>query len=143
VITFPEGLIGIPGTRYALVSQSETSAFYWLHSVDDPAIALPVTTPWLFFPTYEVQVADEDARRVALDGPEGADIFCVVRAAERLEDFTVNLRGPLVVNANQRLGCQIINEATSFDVREPLFAQVELEAVQPSAPAAPVAAMGV
>jgi flagellar assembly factor FliW len=143
VITFPEGLIGLPGTRWALIAQAERSAFLWLHSVEDPAVALPVTTPWLFFPDYEVQVSDDDARRIALDGPAGADIFCVVRAAEQLEDFTINLRGPIVVNAGDRLGCQVINEVTEYDVRQPLFSKVGLENVEPAAPAAPVAALGV
>ena len=66
VITFPDGLIGLPGTRYALIAQSDETAFYWLHSVDDPAIALPVTNPWLFFGDYEVRVADEDAGKLDL-----------------------------------------------------------------------------
>jgi flagellar assembly factor FliW len=143
VITFPEGLIGLPGRRWALIAQTEASAFLWLHSVEDPAVALPVTTPWLFFGGYEVQVSDADAARIGLETPAGADIFCVVRAAEQLEDFTINLRGPIVVNAAARLGCQVINDAGSYDVRQPLFAEVGLENVKPAAPAAPVAAVGV
>ncbi len=142
VITFPDGLIGLPGTRYALIAQTETSAFYWLHSVEDPGIALPVTTPWMFFQDYEVRVPDEDVERLQLDGADGADIFCVVRASERLEEFTINLRGPLVVHAAKRLGRQIINEAADFDVRQPLFSQVALEQVHPSSPAVRVAATG-
>src|SRR5581483_2163908 len=90
VIEFPDGLIGLPGTRWAMIAQTETSAFFWLHSVDDPSLALPVTMPWLFFSNYEVEVSDEDAAGLELDRPESADIFCVVRASENLEDFTVN-----------------------------------------------------
>ena len=97
VIKFPDGLIGLPGTRYALIAQTESSVFLWLHSVDDPAVALPVTNPWLFFGNYEVEVSDEDAEKLRLEGPANADILCVVRASDRLEEFTVNLRGPLVV----------------------------------------------
>ena len=52
VIEFAEGIIGLPGNRYALIVQHEGSSFYWLHSVDDPSVALPVTQPWQFFPTY-------------------------------------------------------------------------------------------
>jgi flagellar assembly factor FliW len=143
VITFPEGLIGLPGTRYALIAQSENTAFYWLHSVDDPAIALPVTNPWLFFSDYEVRVPTEDQGKLDLEHPEQADIFCVVRAAERIEEFTVNLRGPLVVHAANKLGRQIINEAADYGVRQPLFSEVALAQVEPSSPAAPVAATGV
>jgi flagellar assembly factor FliW len=143
VIEFPDGLIGLPGTRYALVTQSENASFFWLHSVDDPSIALPVTQPWLFFSTYEVQVSDDDAARLGLESSEQADIFCVVRAAKDLKDFTVNLRGPIVVHAGRRRGCQIINTAGDFDVRQPLFAHVELAQAPPVSAAVPVAATGV
>jgi len=52
VIEFPSGLIGLGGTRYALLARSDDSAFVWLHSVDDPQLAVPVTNPFRFFGDY-------------------------------------------------------------------------------------------
>ena len=103
-------------------------------------IAVPVTSPWLFFADYEVRVPDEDARRLGLDDPGQADIFVVVRAAEQLEDFTANLAGPLVIHAEPRLGRQIINDTRGYAFRHPLFSEVELNDVQASSPRVPVAA---
>jgi flagellar assembly factor FliW len=126
VLTFPDGVPGLPGERYALVARDANSPFYWLHSVEHANIALPVTNPWTFFPDYEVRVPDADALRVQLDAPEHAEILCVVRATEALEDFTVNLAGPIVVNGSRKLGRQILNDAGGYSVRHPLFAEVEL-----------------
>jgi flagellar assembly factor FliW len=141
LLTFPEGLIGLPGTRYALVAITDETPFMWLHSVDHPDVALPVTTPWLFFSGYEVRVPEEDARLLELASPADADIFCVVRAAEKLEGFTINLAGPLIVHKTKRLGRQIINDTGGYPVRQPLFAEVELNEVQAvaSVPAAATA----
>jgi flagellar assembly factor FliW len=130
VITFPDGLIGLPGRRYALVAQTERTPFYWLHSADHPDVAVPVTMPWLFFADYEVRVPDEDAAQLMLSDPGSAEIFCVVRAAEKLEDFTINLAGPVIVNGERRLGRQIINDAGGYAVRQPLFSEVELNEVR-------------
>lgn len=130
VITFPDGLIGLPGKRYALVAQSERTPFYWLHSADHPDVAVPVTMPWLFFADYEVRVPDEDAAQLMLGDPGSAEIFCVVRAAQSLEDFTINLAGPVLVNGERQLGRQIINDAGGYAVRQPLFAEVELNDVR-------------
>src|SRR3954447_20567665 len=124
VLTFPDGLIGLPGTGWALVAQDESSPFFWLHSLDDPSLALPVTTPWLFFGDYEARVSEDDSRALALDGPEAATIFCVVRAAAELDEFTVNLLAPIVLNAARRLGRQVINEVGGYGVRQRLFAEV-------------------
>jgi flagellar assembly factor FliW len=143
VLEFPEGLIGLPGTRYALIAQTEDSPFYWLHSVDDPDLALPVTNPWLFFGDYEARVSDDDADALGLEGPEEASIFCVVRASDRIEEFTINLLAPVVVHAARRQGRQVINEAGGYRVREPLFSEVELNAVEPARPGVPVAAWAV
>ncbi len=129
VLSFPDGLIGLPGQRYALVAQSERTPFYWLHSVDHPDVAVPVTMPWLFFSDYEVRIPDEDAAQLMLGEPGSAEIFCVVRAAEALEDFTINLAGPVLVNGDRRIGRQIINHAGGYAVRQPLFAEVELNEV--------------
>src|SRR4029077_6913540 len=54
VLEFPTGLIGLGGSRYALLARSEDAAFIWLHSLDDPDLAIPVTNPWRFFSEYEV-----------------------------------------------------------------------------------------
>ena len=77
VIEFPAGLIGLGGSRFALVSADAEGAFHWLHSVEDPALALPVTNPWLFFSDFVVDLSDADTDRVAVgsarrlgDGPD-------------------------------------------------------------------------
>jgi flagellar assembly factor FliW len=143
LVTFPDGLIGLPGTLYALISQREDSPFLWLQSVDEPWLALPVTTPWLFFPSYEVRVPDEDQRRLEIERPEDAAILCVIRAAERLEDFTANLIGPIVISRATRKARQIINEAGGYTVRQPLFTEVELSDARDAAAHVPVQATAV
>lgn len=130
VLAFPDGLIGLPGTRYALIAQSDRTPFYWLHSADHPNVAVPVTMPWLFFADYEVRVPDEDAVQLMLGDLGSAEIFCVVRAAAALEEFTINLAGPVIVNAERKLGRQIINAAGGYAVRQPLFSEVELNQVR-------------
>jgi flagellar assembly factor FliW len=140
VVTLPQGLIGLAGTRYALLAQTESSPFLWLHSVDDGGLALPVTNPWLFFPEYEVRLSDEDAAQLEVEGPEQVDIFCVVRASEELVDFTINLLSPIVIHSAKRLGKQVINEAGGYGVREPLFFEVDLDDAGSATPQTPVVA---
>jgi flagellar assembly factor FliW len=124
VLSFPRGLIGLGGSRYALLSTGADSPFSWLHSVEDPGLALPVTRPGQFFPGYEVVLSDAEAASLGLGGDVPADVWVTVRATERVEDFTVNLRAPIVVTpgAGGTEAYQVINEAPDCDVRVPLFA---------------------
>ena len=119
VVEFPNGLIGLGGSRYVLIARDESNPFVWLHSVDDPSLALAVTNPFQFFPTYEVELSDAEAERIGITDPADADVYVTVRAAENLEDFTVNLRAPILISKGR--GFQVINEAENAPVRAPLF----------------------
>jgi flagellar assembly factor FliW len=118
VIEFPNGLIGLGGKRYALVAGSEDGAFRWLHSLDDPSMALPVANPWAFFGDYAVELSDSDSAAITAD-PSDVDVWVTVRAGAALSDFYANLKAPIVVAEGR--GHQVINEAGEFSVRAPLF----------------------
>lgn len=126
VIDFPNGLIGLGGTRWALLARSEESAFIWLHSMDDPELAIPITNPWRFFGEFEVELSDEEAARIGIDDAEQTSVYVTVRAAEALEDFHANLRAPILI-AHGR-GHQVINQAADAPMRAPLFAKLATEA---------------
>jgi flagellar assembly factor FliW len=126
VLEFPNGLIGLGGSRYALVAKEEDSVFLWLHSLDDPSIALPVVNPWRFFASYEVEISDAEAERIGITDPSQAEVYVTVTAAEDVEDFSANLRAPILVSAGK--GHQVINENGEAEVRAPLFAEVAVKA---------------
>jgi flagellar assembly factor FliW len=116
VIEFPSGLIGLGGSRYALVSTDDDSPFRWLQSLEDPELAVPVTNPFWFFADYEVNLSDADSTRVGTESPEAVDVWVTVRALP--DEVTANLKAPIVVHAGR--GHQVINEARDFGVRTPL-----------------------
>jgi flagellar assembly factor FliW len=125
VLEFPSGLIGLGGTRYTLIAREESAPFLWLHSLDDPSLAIPVTNPWFFFSSYEVEVSDSEAERIGVTDPSQADVYVTVRAGESIEDFRANLRAPILVSGGR--GHQVINETRGTSVRTPLFEQVPAE----------------
>jgi flagellar assembly factor FliW len=119
VIEFPEGLIGLGGSRYALLASDPDTPFLWLQSLDDPSLALPVTNPHRFFADFAVEVIDEDAERLELDATSAVDVYVTVRAASALEDFTANLKAPILVRGGQ--AWQVINQAPGSELRAQLF----------------------
>ena len=123
VIEFPSGLIGLGGSRFALVSADTDGAFHWLHSLEDASLALPVTNPWLFFGDYEVELSDADTERVGVEDP---DVWVTVRTGSSPSDFSANLRAPILVAEGR--GHQVINEASDAPVRASLFAGDAVEA---------------
>jgi flagellar assembly factor FliW len=120
VISFPDGLIGLGGSRYALLAADASSPFVWLQSLEDSSLALPVTDPHRFFSSFSVQLSDDEAERLGLDDLTAVAVYVTVRAAEALEDFTANLKAPILVWSGR--GHQVINQAPGCELRAQLFA---------------------
>jgi flagellar assembly factor FliW len=121
VIEFPNGLIGLGGRRYAIVATAADGAFSWLHSIDDPSLALPVANPWHFFGDYTVELSDEDSEPITAS-PSDVAVWVTVRAGAELADFYANLQAPILVA--EGTGHQVINESADAPVRAPLFPAV-------------------
>ena len=147
VMTFPNGLLGFPDhKRFALIQTGEENYFFWLQSIDEPNLAFVVTDPAIFFKGYEVPLRDETRQELQLaDAAEtGADaslpeknpeaflqVFVICNKVD--EWLTGNLLGPLVVNAQNRLGQQVVLTEKKWTTRQPLM---RLEAAVPLAKSA-------
>ena len=119
VIEFPLGLIGLGGSRYTLLDRNPGSGFLWLHSLDDPALALPVVKPLRFFPSFSLELAAEDRERTGIENFSDGEFYVTVRATPNPLDITANLRAPLVVIDGR--GYQLLNAAPESPLRAPLF----------------------
>ncbi len=138
VITFPRGLLGFPDhTRFALLPTAPSGTgpadgcFLWLQSADDPALAFVVADPALFFRDYAVPVREDTTAelRVTDPGTLGHLVIC-----NKVGDWiTGNLLGPLVLNAANRLGAQVVLTERKWTTRQPLVR------VTPAATAKPLA----
>ena len=125
VLEFPEGLIGLAGSRYAMIATDPEAPFVWLQSLDDPSLALPMTNPHRFFADFAVEVDDEDAERLGFSSSGAMDVYVTVRAAPALEDFTANLKAPILVRDGR--AWQVINQAPGCELRVPLVPQGEAD----------------
>ncbi|MFI5009292.1 MAG: flagellar assembly protein FliW [Solirubrobacterales bacterium] len=118
VIEFPLGLIGLDGSRYTLLDRNPGTGFLWLHSLEDPSLALPVVEPRRFFSSYELSLTEEERERIGVD-PAAARVYVTVRAAADPAEVVVNLRAPLVVAEGR--GHQVLNTAPGAELQAPLF----------------------
>jgi flagellar assembly factor FliW len=123
IIEFPLGLIGLGGSRYARLDTNPGSNFFWLHSLDDPALALPIVDPRLYFRDFKLEVTVEDCERIEGEDLASAQVYVTVRTAPDPAEVVVNLRAPLVVLDGR--GYQVLNTAPGAELRVPLFASAD------------------
>jgi flagellar assembly factor FliW len=107
VLFFEKGLIGFDDFRqWVLLADPENAAVGWLQSADQADVAMAVVSPRRFVPEYRVRLSRRQLQTIQLDESDEAYVLTVVGKNDHA--LTLNLRAPLLVNLQQRLGRQII-----------------------------------
>lgn len=123
IITFEKGLIGLPDLKkFALITDAEgdNSKIQWLQSMDEPAMSLPLINPYEILEEYNPMVEDELLKPLGDFKEEDLMLLVTIRVPEDITQMTINLKGPIIINAETRKGCQIIVE-DDFLVRFPIY----------------------
>jgi flagellar assembly factor FliW len=122
VIRFPQGLIGFADMhRFFLHHDKGIEPLCWLVSLDDPGLAFLIVNPFLFFNDYEDKVKLPKVLRSQMGEAADLRVLCIVTAAANFALSTVNLLGPLVINARIRNGWQVVLEDEELSTRHFLF----------------------
>lgn len=107
ILFFRNGLIGFEDCRHwVLLADSDNSSVAWLQSMQHSDIALPVVSPRRFVSGYQVRLEPSDVELLQLTAVEQAFVLAVVSRND--ETLTLNLRAPLVVNLDRRIGSQVV-----------------------------------
>ena len=107
VLTFIDGLIGMEQCRrWVLLADAQNSALGWMQSLDRPDVALAVVSPRRFVPDYRVHAARRDVQPLGFDNQDDAQVLVIVSQAN--DSLILNLKAPLVICLEQRLGRQVV-----------------------------------
>jgi len=106
-IRFGEGLPGLRACRdWLVLADGRNPALAWLQSVDRPEVALAVVHPRRYVPRYQLRVARQELEPLELDDLRAARVLAIVTKGPR--SVALNLKAPLVINVDRRLGRQVI-----------------------------------
>jgi flagellar assembly factor FliW len=123
VVQIEGGLVGLPElSSFVLFEAKPGSAFSWLQSLDDPEMAFLVTEPSRYLPSYDNDVTQK------IFGKGGGIEDAVVLATATVppgkpNDTTLNLSGPIVLDAATRRGRQMVLEDAAYTTRYRVFPQ--------------------
>lgn len=114
IIKLKEGIIGFPDLQnFTLIHDEEKEgkgSIKWLQSMDDPSFALPVINPLDVKPDYQMLVNEEGLEPLGKMTEENTFILVTITVPEKIEEMSVNLKAPFVINTDNLHGTQIIVE---------------------------------
>lgn len=132
IITMERGMIGFPElNHFALIFDEEKgrqSSIMWLQSMDDTDIAFPVMDPHTVKEDYHPNVNEEIVAPIGELNEDNTYVLVTVTVPKNIEDFSVNLKAPIVVNMDNKKAVQLIVEddyPVKFKVYELLQAKKE------------------
>lgn len=110
VLTFEEGLPGFQDEKRFIVIYSGDPGlpFHYLQSLSTPELAFVVTDPFLFVENYDFELADETVEKLGIPSSEVLSIFSVVTIPEAVEQATINLVAPVIINNANGKSKQVI-----------------------------------
>ncbi len=122
VISFPEGIVGFPDVRrFVIFDGPEGTPFKWLQSTERPELAFVICDPALFKPDYQVSATRGDLAGLKLEKPEDAVICAILSIPADPWKMTANLLGPVVFNAEKKLGKQLVLSGPEYTTKHPVF----------------------
>lgn len=124
IIDFPNGIVGFPDlVQFTLIHDEEKGkdSIRWLQSIQEPAFAMPVMNPLYVCPDYNPEVDDELLKNIGELKAEEMLILVTVTVPKDLTQMSVNLRGPIVINAAERKATQVIVEGDEYPVKYPIY----------------------
>ncbi|AIQ20894.1 flagellar assembly factor fliw [Paenibacillus sp. FSL H7-0357] len=113
---------GLPGfdeeTEFALIPMAETP-FWVLQSVKTIGLSFLLGDPFVFYPTFEFELPDDEAEELGI----GKDVVvrCIITLKEQLDQSTINLLAPVVLNPTGLSGKQIVLHKAPYHTKHSLL----------------------
>ena len=107
ILLFPHGLLGYEDNQHwVLLADAENPAVGWLQSVSRPGLAMAVVSPRRFVPGYHLRVSPGELSGLQLGSEDKTYVLTLLSNHEG--SLTANLRAPVVINLQRRLGRQVV-----------------------------------
>lgn len=122
IITFGKGIPGFDNLKkFILFDVKDNEVFKVLHSIENNEIGFLVVSPFDVDKNYEFNLDDETIDSLRIKEPSDAMVVNTVTLNSKVEDITVNLKAPIIINLNKKLGKQIILDNEKYGVKHKLI----------------------
>lgn len=122
IITFPDGLLGFSDCiRFTFINSKKIMHPYKiLQSLDTLSLAFPMMSPLILRPDYKFSLNPEELKLLKVTTIQNLEPYCTVNLSEKIENSTINLQGPFIINPKENIGHQCVLSDSDYSHRDPL-----------------------
>lgn len=121
IIKFEKTILGFDKSkRFILKDVNENDFFKILQSVDEPEVGFIVISPFEVENNYEINLNNEVINTLKIKEANNVLLYSLVTLNSKIEDITVNLKAPIVININNKKAQQFIIDKEKYKIKHPL-----------------------
>lgn len=122
IISFPEGVFGFEDQKQFIIVGELVSEFpfVWLQSIKDPYVVFVLTNPFLFVEDYDFKLSDDLVEKLGTSDVKALNVFTTVVIPMDSKQTTINLKSPIIINSDKRIGLQVILDE-NYPYKHPVF----------------------
>lgn len=129
IIKFSRGIMGFEDyTSYTIlydIEETKELSISWLQSTEEASLAIPVVNPLYVKKDYNPVVEDEVLKDFGEIKEENLVILLAMTVPTDITKTSVNLKAPFIINADTRMGCQIIVENHDYEIKYNIYEHVQ------------------
>ncbi len=119
IINFIDGIPGFEDQkRFIVIDNPDDSVpFKWLQSIDEPELAFIIINPFIFKENYEFDLPKHIIEKLKIKEEKDVVVYSIVVIPDDITKMTANLAGPIIINANEMLGKQIVLDDNRYTTK--------------------------
>ena len=123
VVHFEKGIPAFEDEHeFLIIPYDEESPYYFMQSLKTPELAFLITTPFIFFPDYVIEIDDETLDELKIKNQEDVMLYSLITIPNgSVRYMTANLLAPVVINTENMQAKQIVMEKTRYTTKHRLF----------------------
>ena len=117
IIKFTQPIVGFDEYKqYILMKNESIFPTFWLQSVDNPALAFPVVSPFVIDENYSIKLNVYDFEDINLKEFNDVIILTFLVVPQDLSLIRTNLRAPIIYNPMKKLAKQIVLQEEKYPI---------------------------
>lgn len=121
-IIFKKGILGFEYLKeYRFGEIEDNQVFKEITSIDEENIGFILISPFEIDSTYDIKIDNNTIEELKIKKPEDILLYSIVTLNESIENSTVNLMAPIVINTKNNIAKQVVLQEEKYKIKHPLI----------------------
>jgi flagellar assembly factor FliW len=120
-IIFKKGIPGFENLKQFNIKDVENNEKFKIMESKEDEISFVIVNPFDVYSEYEIDLNDETIKELEIKNPNDVLVLSILTLGKTLQQSTMNLKAPIVINIKNNLGKQLILQSDIYETKHPLI----------------------